>query len=101
MQWKQFLKPDWRKNIAFFILIFIVLNDTVIFQKFDEIWYVLYITQPFYKALRICYSFSGSCHKMIEGIAAPLVPITRLFDILYLYLLSCLIIWIYDKVKKK
>jgi len=64
MNWKQLLKPDWRKNITFFILIFLVLYNFVIcnnfdlmFKGFDVIDLSFIIIEPFYKTLIIFYYF--------------------------------------------
>jgi hypothetical protein len=97
---KQFLKPDWRK-IVVFVILFLVL--------------------PLPWKTNICHIFSiilPSGYSCIEwsiqpfvGFASILIIIFGLFtfdDLMLLiilllisYLLSCLIILIYNKVKKK
>ncbi len=106
MEWKEFLKPDWKKLIVFFVLIFIILNEdwiTISLEGTLVIWIynIFYIFHPFFRTFKLCYSGSSLCHKMFEDILGPLVAITKFLDFLYLYLISCLIIWIYDKYKKK
>jgi hypothetical protein len=86
MNWKEFLKPDWRKIVLTVILMFIPL--------------------PMYvDTFCSCYSPPCQCPKKIMfyplllslGIGLLTLPI----DLVISYLLSCLIVWIYDKRKKK
>jgi len=98
MTLKQFLKPDWRKIV---IIIFIIISllipwvfmrtgpgtgmDIEHFTFFLFSWIFLPLFQP-------CGYISGSICSTI-----PFFVI----HVIYWYFLSCLIIWIYDKVKKK
>lgn len=89
MNLKKFLKPDWRKIVIFLILFmsssFIIYFDT----KFYFIGFPLafYYKHPSY----------GRSPSWIEGFSLNYL----LLDLILWYLLSCLIVWIYDKVKKK
>ena len=93
---KQFLKPDWRKIVAFFILV------------------ILGLTNNFFYWGRNCDLISpGTVNYMIpflpvilpECISKDLAQMYNLIlypiGLIIIYLISCLIFWIYDKVKKK
>jgi len=87
MDWKQFLKPDWRKIVLFLVL----LN---------------FVPMPL-----VCYYALGGCGEMfivagfiffLTVLMTPLIMIVIAIPLIILsYLLSCLIIWIYDKFKGK
>lgn len=97
MNWKDFLKPDCRKVILFMI-IYLVLPWPLFFGE-DCISYP-------YLAAEVC----------IRGpIFIPIIFLILMFEssdiigqshlilsyIIISYLLSCLMVWIYDKVRKK
>ena len=89
MNLKQFLKPDWNKLIIFILLgpIGVLLMD---FSKNYIIISISFLINPF---VFIYSSF-----------LTPQLLFTQIFailDSLYLYVVSCLIVFIYDKVKKK
>jgi len=101
---KQFLKPDWRK-IVIFIIVLIVIYFLPIYPcqtiispwmgrprhtktEFIPVWYV--ISKRFNWGIKSDPLQTWNCN-----------PLFILFLLIVLYLLSCLIIWIYDKVKKK
>jgi len=89
---KEFFKPDWKK----IILVFILLTGIVI------------IIPIFYSCLG-CYNTAiGLPLFFYEQINWPLSERKTNFsisnfgiDIIFWYLFSCLIVWIYNKVKKK
>jgi hypothetical protein len=88
MTLKQFLKPDWRKIGLFIIFAFLsplsfIYGTCLGARCFIFPWTTLHIILNFFMALW----FLGALVIVIMG--------------LYWYLLSCLIVWIYDKVKKK
>jgi hypothetical protein len=89
MNIKQFLKPDWRK-----ILITVVIM--IVFFPGHP---------PYYKGggFPLCYLCSGNCYggSNIASCGITEKPINLILDIIIWYLISCLIIWIYDKFKKK
>jgi len=96
MNIKKFLKPNWRK-IVLFIIIFVLL------------FYSEIICKPMYVKTTAHYDFTGTS-KSSEGWLYPcgfLSQIVKdsitylLLSLLISYFLSCLIVWIYDKVKKK
>lgn len=104
MKWREFLKPDWRKIVIFLIIFFLLP-------------YPLLIPCPPLPSNLICfpdwefislYSFSiylfeitfytGNVIVLLSGIGF----IFELFFYLFVsYFLSCLIVWVYEKVKKK
>ena len=96
MNWKQFLKPEWRK-IVLFVIIFILL------------FYSETVCRPIYFKTTTRHDFTGTSESS-EGWKYPcgflsqitIDTTTYLFlSLLISYLLSCLIVWVYGKVKKK
>ena len=85
MNWKQFLKPDWRK-ISIFVALF---------------------------AISLLYQYEGPCLEICfptRGLPFPIFwlpdsiwefALRLIIDLFFWYFISCLIAWIYDKVKKK
>jgi len=94
MNFKQFLKPNWRKIVVFIVLL-IVSYFRVIFTGIASISR----GAPFPYYIRECSDI------MIGGYLPPCSSYINwnylTFDIISWYLLSCLIIWIYDKIKKE
>jgi len=93
MNLKQFLKPDWRKIVIF--MIFFALS-------------YIYTVTTLIPALGLTFLFHGFPlgyfritvrYNVIQ--ASKILWVGLLADIIFWYLLSCLIIWIYDKLKKK
>lgn len=95
MNWKEFIKPDWKK-----IVIFVVLHVLIIFiipLAFFTNGYVVSLGDIIPWPLRVILNpalLSYGARGMGSLLLYP-------FLWLYWYLLSCLIVWIYDKVKKK
>lgn len=88
MNWKEFLKPDRRKIVIFVILSLLFSFSFLPFSLF-VVGVSTYIGFPltiYYFSIRTGPIFS------FENL---------ILDIIVWYLLSCLIIWIYDKVKKR
>ena len=85
MKLKQFLKPDWRKIVIFAILLFITYIGlySVGLGTFSFSQLIFFIIIPF-AFFNLPFSF----------------PVFLLFWFVYQYLLSCLIVWIYDKFRK-
>jgi len=98
MSLKQFLKPNWRKIIIFVIL-----------------FAIIPLPARFCKDPPSCIDPSGCCWIFIPfgnllslsiilsvGVGGDLITIIfMLITIIISYLLSCIIVWIYYKVKKK
>jgi hypothetical protein len=91
MNLKNFLKPDWRKIVLSVILL---------------LWYL--------SSILIAIAEEGGFNSVLHFIAVfgmliffpfslfyIFFPVDIILSILYTYLLSCLIIWVYDKRKKK
>lgn len=89
MNIKKFLKPDWRK-IAVFVILYIW--ATVEILSFGA---VATLTLPLWFFYGFIVPLSGPPTNLFMGIIF-LLPV-----FIYLYLLSCFILWIYDKTKKK
>jgi hypothetical protein len=95
MNWKKFFKPDWRKIAIFFVLLILTIFSV---QACGQItpafsYNLLFAPFYFYNILnRQYFDFYSNCDTSY----IPLI-----FSTIYWYLLSCLIIWIYEKTKKK
>jgi hypothetical protein len=98
MSLKEFLKPDWKKILIFFVLIFVT---------------IFLIGIPYW-AYPMCES--GSKCPLLFHFTPPdkilssnihlsngfrIDFIVLFIELLIIYLISSIIIWIYDKVKKK
>jgi len=81
MNWKRFLKPDWRKIVIGSVIGFILWN--VLFPGINVMWLLF---GWFY--LRTWSGMYVYSRQIVGGIILP-------------YLLSYLIFWVYDKRKKK
>ena len=98
MTLKQFLKPDWRKIVVLIILT--IISSTVTYNELN------------------CMTFGGGCTKshgfpfafysIHYSVASPdaqpsyyLNYVSIIPNIIIWYLLSCFIVWIYDKFRKK
>ncbi len=114
MNWKKFLKPDWRKIVItiIFILIFPLpyWNGTFCEQCWEEPcppcpdtnfnpaligWYFTW-RGSFYGSRRII-GWHNQALNVLEGILMKLLIIGLPIS----YFFSCLMAWVYDKVKKK
>jgi hypothetical protein len=99
MNWKEFLKPSWIKIVL--LLIFLVLS----FFKTD---YPFSSDSPsFSHGFPLYYLTEGyDWWSYPEWQTSPrkirdILYFNLFIDLIFWYLLSCLIIWVYDKVKKK
>lgn len=106
---KEFLKPNRRKVVVFVILLFII---TYVINILTEFVFKL-IVEPY---LGKPYSYIDSIFGLptfyfqecvLDRYSAGYVCNYRFDSIVFIanliiwYLISCLLIWIYDKVKKK
>jgi len=82
MKWKEFLKPDWRKIV---ITILLMIIPTIFIKAYTTV-------------LHSCPIGMIDCPPLFDWKLFLQMIILVLIGI---YLFSCLIIWIYDKVKKK
>jgi len=85
---KEFLKPDWRK-IVIFIIFFIITFFSIQKCAPSGFSYNL-ILAPFYFYTPSVVRFYSNC----ETNFIPLI-----FSFIHWYLLSCLIVWVYEKIK--
>jgi hypothetical protein len=96
MNLKQFLKPD-RNKIVIFIILAIILSQIKIYFTCPDC--------PTFQGLPFpIYTFGGLMLPirmvgMERNYNLDCIPL--FFDLIFWYLFSCFIIWIYDKVKKK
>jgi hypothetical protein len=105
MNIRKFLKPDWRKIVV--TLIFLILH--FLFSSFSE---YSFCASNFAGFTCGYFALLGILSLPIDfliwftmdwwaGYWGYYYPIFLILTVFYYYLLSCLIVWIYDKVKKK
>lgn len=85
---KEFIKLDWRK-----ILIFVVLSVIL----FTIPWPTPCCDTPYYQGFPLPVYVQGG----FIGFPKTLILTSFVMDIIIWYFLSSLIVWIYDRVKKK
>ena len=130
MNWKQFLKSDWRKFYLFGILSLFFMQYTIN-GKFDFISFITFIIViPLFIALISFFLPSQGLTDISESYKIVFKPqilattvalfyllvnfllyihdpnrsfygIPTIFMLIPSYLISCLIVWIYDKIRKK
>ncbi|OGI12138.1 hypothetical protein A3K64_02280 [Candidatus Micrarchaeota archaeon RBG_16_36_9] len=104
MSWKKFLKPDWRKIIVFIFLFLISSSYRIDPKGINDYFYEISIEYYFWGLPIPFYS----CMFLEEYLVSPLTPspiCNIAFELLipnliFWYLTSCLIVWIYDKFRK-
>jgi heme/copper-type cytochrome/quinol oxidase subunit 4 len=101
MTLKQFLKPDWRKIVVFVLISFSSITLTIFLNlKRSSI-----NGPPLITGTKIGYPiFLDVTYKTEmenEITTYEWNFINLIFNIIIWYLLSCFIIWVYDKLKKK
>jgi len=106
---KEFLKPDWRKIVIFVVLIILTFGSKIISDAYPELCVlyevggivcdVLFLPVVFVDN-NVHYLISGGLSEVLEFLSSWKY-IRLIVGGVWLYLLSCLIFWIYDKVKKK
>jgi len=103
MSWKEFLKPDWKKIVISIITLhFLVGFVSFIYLSFASlITDVTFVEGPLWL---LKFFLLGTGWLLVGGLFS-LFPIFGLIFmiviILVAYAFSCLLIWIYNKVKKK
>jgi hypothetical protein len=85
MNFRQFLKPDWRKIVVFIILLIIFLPFKYSLIRGELPVPVKGLPLPIW----------------IEDVYSSLLKIFLIIDLIFWYPISCFIIWIYDKLKKE
>jgi hypothetical protein len=94
MNWKEFLKPDWRRLLIAFILCGITFGFLYCFLTESECLSMTVINlvggpEAFFESLFDLFLFLD-------------IPISeKIISIVISYLLSCLIVYLYDRHKKK
>jgi len=89
VNWKEFLKPDKKKIILMIIFLLATFFFSNVCMGPGGIAYNL-ILAPFY-----IYNKGTGIYSLCTWNFIPL-----LLSFIYWYLLSCLIVWIYKKIKK-
>jgi hypothetical protein len=92
---KQFLKPDWRRIVIFVILILIL--PIFFINACADIVCLVPIPLSFVLGRAVLVLIRSGERTIIT----PEMIIYLIIPIIINYILSCFIIWIYDKVKKK
>jgi len=86
MNWKEFLKPDWRK-IVIFVIILLVFSFMPTYYNLNVFDYIIWtftgVPCP-----------GGYCDKGLKNLIPAIVLL------IMWYLISCIIVWIYHKLKK-
>ena len=101
---KQFLKPDKRKIVVFLLLLF---GLTCILDYISKLYYDIYISPYVGVALYNIIPILGypsfyfeKCH-FESGCIYQFDTLNLLLNIVVWYILSCIIVWVYDKAKKR
>jgi len=101
MNWKEFLKPNWKKLIIF-ILIPVTLNSLAQFFSLQSTFkpelynIIILIGNPLSGILLSLTEFYPFLFS-VGGIIV--IAFFAFFDSFYIYFVSCLIVWLYDKFK--
>ena len=98
MKWKQFLKPSWKKIIIFIIfsIVFLMFSRRNLLPGGELINEAVGFPLPF-KLLYTEAPIAGQYVSLMKLLFAAFFVI----DVIFWYLISCLIVWIYDRFKKK
>jgi glucan phosphoethanolaminetransferase (alkaline phosphatase superfamily) len=92
MKIKQFLKPDWRKIVVFVILFILGIGISILSNSCLGCYNVsIGLPLGFYEEIFWPHGMEKTNFLMLNFI----------IDIVILYFFSCLIIWIYDKFRKR
>jgi hypothetical protein len=121
MDWKEFLKPNWRKFKLFIFIIFL-LQLVWTFGMSYTVYYgghtiipTLFLTRPFSATGSLLQNATGFSMFLLGdeypvqnfrlnlylGVVLILSGVYFAIDIFYCYFISCSIAWIYDRYKKK
>ena len=90
---KKFLLPDWRRLITYFIFVLIFMAETLLIRSLYQKDYIVEFFLNIYN-----HFFSG---MKDYGVSFFTITFLCYLSILFvLYLLSCLVILIYEKIEK-
>jgi len=95
MKLKQFLKPDWRKIVVFAIIF--IITYILVYDCGDILSSALCEARGFPMT---CWS-RHTVSKMPPRMEDVISYFGLITDLIIWYLLSCLIVWIYDKFRKR
>jgi len=103
MNLKQFLKPDWRKIVIFVLFfIFIFSLEFICLPKLEYKMGRIVEVELYYPCGFLSQIIDYEMYFYVLRGESWLFNYFHLFlDLIISYLISCLIVWIYDKVKKK
>ena len=100
MDWKEFLKPDKKKIVI--LIVIMILSFLYRTPPYDSLMILTYILNlPFFLVDSISKIFNIFGNLSNENFEKLLILIFLILILSYWYLLSCLISWIYNKLKKK
>ncbi|NIO45161.1 MAG: hypothetical protein GTN36_06465 [Candidatus Aenigmarchaeota archaeon] len=94
---KKFFKPTWKKVLILIILPIIQYFITGLTQSVI----IPLIFRPFTMMFFVIFKFSPNTSFLISFWGVLAEGVVSTIDLAYNYLISCIIVWIYDKVKKK
>ena len=93
---KQFLKPDWRKLI---ILTFLIPSGSMFLYPPSTFLEIL--VHAIFMGPSVLIDINPVLQDSLTYTDLLIKLIIAIFTFFYWYLLSCFIVWVYDKVKKK
>jgi len=100
MNWKEFLKPNKIKSLLTILFLVLLVLSIFVFARITVYSIILFILLAPHSTL-LLYQYGAEGSTLGLTVEPILVIMTYAVDVIYLYLLSCLIVWIYEKVKKK
>lgn len=102
---KQFLKPDWRKIVILLAMIGFTFYGLRVYV--DNVFYISFLSKISIVFTAIVIFFSRFAGAFLVGDPGPeglpnyVYLIGYVLSFLVFYIFSCLIIWVYNKLKKK
>ena len=99
MNWKKFLEPDFKKLIVFFIIEFI----TIVVSVIPAIPLLLEALIPFNFIISSFTNLTNVNPTDFSSIkyVSIILGLIRFLELVWHYVISCFIIWIYSKIRKK
>jgi uncharacterized membrane protein AbrB (regulator of aidB expression) len=103
MKWKELLKPDWGKILITILitLMFSILVINVFGINYDNLKIPTLVDFVGFIIFIVILAWPLSLLPSTMNTQTLFLPLGMFLLILYWYFLSCMIIWIYNKVKKK
>ena len=108
MNWKKFLKPDWRKIVVFVIIFTLIclgflnsyfcphiMGGPLIIEKNSRILYDSFCSSTNFLGAFVTYLYNLNSFSNIINLSISIIV-----SLIILYIISCLIVWIYDKFRK-